>query len=476
MFCLLCALRAARRGKGAKHHCLSSLVSPPSSLPPFKLHKHPDSPPPASETPADDEGSEHGAVGANGAREKELPPGMTLEMALTKAQRKNLKKKAKAAKAADDGASTGAASSHTALGGGGGNGGAGSAAGSDVASGSGGGAGAAGGADGLMNSTAFVNDVEAYNRLLNIYMCSDDEDEDDDDDDDEDGGEVYGAQAGGDANGADGSRSDSTTDAAVSSGWTGGAGGGREHAAFDAPAALAPAATHFAPTVPVPAPAPAPAPAAFAAPASALPPGVDRAGAIERLVARMFDAPAFAALAARFLDPREQCALGAAAEADYPELVGLIARGDVGGFEALVAEHAGGGGGALGGAAAVMPAFDSAYGGAALTPALSPSLAPAPPSPAPAAAAAPAFGTVPAFGTLPAPAPGGLYAAAPQTQAPLMQAAPPPLAPAAAVKTVGAYGAYGAAAAVAPVAAAAGAAADDDGDLEDLLALCGVGA
>ncbi|KIZ00124.1 hypothetical protein MNEG_7840 [Monoraphidium neglectum] len=435
---------------------------------------------------------------------KELPPGMTLDMFMTKAQKKNLRKKASKAKGAEAGSEAGTAATEDSFGdvqsevaaaGGGGDGG------------SNGGGGASGSAvhvdpASLLGGNAFVRDVSSYNRLLGLY-CGDSTDDEEDGEEEEEEEDQGAALEGSDAVSVDsssaaryssytpransfgaltahadprgGGGSSAAAAAAVASagrasvsppatpgstyaasyaassasGAAAGAAAGEEDFSRQMRAAMQDSeseaqarlarelqeeraalqaferrtAAHIPMPVPVPTPAPVPVPArAPQAPtplAAAPAPPLSPHEAVERLVARMFEAPAFAGVALRFLDSSEQARLGAAAAAAYPDLVSAIDSGDAAGFLAIV-EHGG------------APAF-------ALAPPTPAVGAPAPAAPAHVQYVAPHYVGVPA--------------------APMLAYAP-------------ATAAYGGAAA--QVAGGDGDGDGDGDDLDDLLALCGI--
>ncbi|GBF91869.1 hypothetical protein Rsub_04974 [Raphidocelis subcapitata] len=319
---------------------------------------------------------------------KELPPGMTLEMALSKAQRKNLRKKTKA-KAAEGASEAGTAITEDSAGEAADFGpGAGAGGGADDAASGGGASGSGGGgciAATIMGTNAFVRDLDSYNRLLGLYMGDSDEEEEEQGEEEAAGSDAGG---GGSAAGTGPAPSESGS-AAWGAPPLAPAEGGEaalahaveesaraaqlglareldaERAALEAFAAQraaspAPPSPVAAPAfsipipvpIPVPAPAPAPAPVPIPMPvpvpvptpayayapaplppppqqqAGALPPGLTRHEAAQRLVGRMFDAPALTDLAMRFLEEAECARLAAAAESAYPDLVAAISRGD----------------------------------------------------------------------------------------------------------------------------------------------------
>jgi hypothetical protein len=128
----------------------------------------------------------------------------------------------------------------------------------------------------------------------------------------------------------------------------------------------------------------------------ALPPGLGRAQAVERLIDRMMDAPGYGDVAFQMLSSaREREALEAAAEAAYPELLDAIDRRDAARFRQLMEGARRGAGG--GGLVAAANAAGSAPSAGPAPAAASAAAAPPGPAAAPALMAAqqPALGFTP---------------------------------------------------------------------------------
>jgi hypothetical protein len=447
---------------------------------------------------------------------------MPLEMVLNKAQLKRLKKKEARVKAAE------AASGCT-----------GEAEGSvpdpsewpagGVARGEGaGGSGGTVDAAALMGARGFVQDAASYARLLGMYLDSDDDEDGSEEEGGEGGGGDYdpsASEAGPSVPGDFGDASLAAAAASSSGGSESGAaagappsplacGAGASHllsasdwapqegegsgaagydaqfaAAVQASAAkaqaglaselaaerealetLAHARAGAPPLAPIPVPVPAPLPAVAAPPppaaraATALPDGMSRAAAAEQLIARMMDAPAFAEMGFRFLEhPEEAQLLGAAAELAYGDFVTAINEGRVEAFEYRLE--------AARDTMAAAAARDARHGPPA-THARGASAAPAP-------CAAPAVAAVPVAHPVPVPMPVPVHVLSP-VPVPVPTAAPAP------VPAVAHVPAPLPAAvplplpvplpAAAPLPKGLGEAAEDEDDLDDLMALCGVGA